>query len=274
MVIVADANRGDLISADTLFKVDDAGNDEYADFESCVTHQHSWIPEGKECDRANRMLQEAGYLGVSIRACRRENVSEDEKRYDMVLDGIPEWSDAYAVECSRTLDLPNNGGVRLNRILTMIHRPAQYAVWALPPRIPLALIICCDGFVSKNAVPTPERIAKCVVNPEHYVRSVDCLNDTLIVCWGIVNRANIQSNENVVKKVATWVKRAVPDKMWVKAIECSEACIQRLRSDHDGCVPALKWDTSAAVRMACNIPVCLGSDDNVTLEVLYVKGVD
>ena len=26
MVIVADANRGDLISADTLFKVDDAGN--------------------------------------------------------------------------------------------------------------------------------------------------------------------------------------------------------------------------------------------------------
>lgn len=274
MVIVA--SEGNVLPANTLFKVDDAGDDEYEDFTHCVTHQHGWLPGGPEVTRANRMLRaDSRFEGASLGAQLRAQVSEDERRYDMVLSGIPGWSDAYCVECSRTVDLPNDGGARINELLFMLHRPPQFAVWQLPSDVPLTFIICCDGFVSKSAVSSAAKIARCVADPELYVDDPGCLDGTLIVDWGIVDPAELGKG-GLLTKTAEKMKGAVPDDMWLKAIDDSQRRIDNLRAEFSGGrhihgrVPPLNSNIQAAVSMACNIPVVFGSDDNVTLEVLHV----
>merc|ERR1711959_256411 len=50
-----------------------------------------------------------------------------------------------------------------------LQRPPEFVVWQLPKDKTIALVTICDGFVSKAAVPTPDRIAQCLSDPYRYM---------------------------------------------------------------------------------------------------------
>ena len=173
-----------------------------------------------------------------------------------------------------------------------LQRAPEYSVWQLPEQTdyPLLIFICCDGFVSHHALPTLQHTARCIVDPETYMKDVSCLDQT---CFGtfLQNSFSDKNDGEWYRKnkvpapdasVPDWTKDATmccfrilmklaPDATWKNAVRDSFDQISRLRSANNGAVPKFTENPQAAATMAANLAVLLMSDDNVTLEAFLVS---
>jgi len=263
----------------------DGGNGDH--LTGCYTRDHGFGDQG-EFDRMNVGVKEINPNYRILRKHRTDAMPGEERfsaqtvdahRYDVLTFNEP----SRAVE---NLSLYSSTGSDA-AAFARLQRAPEYAVWQLPdcPEYPLLIFICCDGFVSHQALPSLQHTARCITDPEAYMKDISCLDQT---CFGLFLKTNsdkwYRSNKLPLPDLSepAWGQDAVqccyqllhnfaPDDTWQRAVQDSYDQITRLRSDHNGTVPVFTENPQAAAIMAVNLAVLLMSDDNVTLEAFLLS---
>ena len=191
-ILVCDANNGELLDANVLYYIDD-GSDERHDQKLCHTRTHGFGDEA-ELARFNRRLNP---FGISCGRCIRTDVMKGEIRFTGEVIG----SDTRFNECARAVETMNMYTPDFtNKGLHNLQREPEFVVWQLPERISLAIIVCCDGFVSKMAFPNTPSIARCICDPESYTKGSAFLEGTIF-----------QRCDDEVSKAQTLIRAQITD---------------------------------------------------------------
>jgi len=280
LCIVTNAKTGKLVPARIVYAIDDAPCGETPAMENCVTRAHGWELKA-EVKRMNLSLDDTG-SPMRVKASPNSKAWVGENRWEanlqnshmMYLPQEPSRSvdtlQAYVQTCATRR--AQNAAREEARVLLNLQRDPEFVVWQLPRSIPLAMFVCCDGFYSKNALPTPEAIALCIVDPEAYVRAQGVLQNTYVAFLDQEKPPSAFRDEypeaGLLEVTRDFLLSYTNDTMWQEALIDSYAYISELRARCGGRVPSLLDDIHSAVSFATNVPTLLASDDNVSIELL------
>ena len=286
--VVANATTGQLETGELIhyhdFAYADGGNGDH--LTKCHTRDHGFGDQA-EFDRMNAGVKQ---INSDYRILRKHRVDAmpgeerfsaqtvDARRYDVLTFNEP----SRAVENLSLYASTNKDAAAF----AALQRAPECAVWQLSesPEYPLLIFICCDGFVSHNALPSLEHTARCIADPEAYMKDISCLDQT---CFGLFLKTNSDQwyrdnglplpdpsepawGTNAAECCYKLLHNFAPDNTWQKAVQDSYDQIEALRSDHNGAVPKFTANPQAAAIMAVNLAVLLMSDDNVTLEAFLL----
>jgi len=267
-----------VIPAAILSAVDDAPNGATEWNNKCITRAHGWDLK-EEVSRMNQSLADA-YSPMRVRPYPNSDAWDGENRWEARVENSASGITFLAQEPSRGIDtlkiytesvMRRKGRATAEaETLMRFQRAPEYVVWQLPQDLPLAVFVCCDGFYSAKALPTEEAIARCITDPEGYVRAKPAavLQGTKMEFLDedkVLGRAG----SNLMETAKDFLMQKLTNQpSWQEAIIASHSAITALRAQHLGRVPPLLEDAQAAVAMATNVPVLLASDDNVSLELM------
>jgi len=274
-IYAANAETGEFLAADVLLHIDDGESEgtKVPAMAKCATRTHGF-GDDLEIARYNRELVPHG---MDMYKTPRTDQMKGEDRYWGKVNG----SRVEFNECARAVEsLKMYPPDIMQDSMYMMQRRAEYLVWQLPRNDdPVALIICCDGFASKKALPAPESTVRLVCDPEAYMCDVSCLDGTIFRRFGTKAKHGYPAtspawSEDAVEACYMTLSKVAPDRDWREAVETSYQQINTLRSNSGGRVPRLLENPQAATNMAANVPVLMMSDDNVTLNVLLITAVE
>ena len=261
-VLVVDIASGMVLRAKMLLHSDDAypttadctGTGDVV--VTCTTRIHDFT-DSREVDR----YQSSG-LFLNIQA--RRDAHKLEKRVKASVVGIRH----QLVEPSRTVEsLETYSPAARSAGLLELQRPTEYIVWELPTQSDVAICALCDGFVSKNALPSLDALARCICDPGRYVENGRFLDGTVL--GYMIDRKGIlppteEWQDDPLSHVTKILHDLAPDQLWKDAIMASSEICRRAP------LHRLADDPQRAVDVAVNLAVLFASDDNVTLEVTVV----
>lgn len=279
--IAVDLSSGKLVQATVLLHIDDAVPSTTAmcaggNVVDCVTTSHDFT-NTREMQRYQSALCHGD--GYSIRVKARRDALKQEHRVKAVMLNRKGVTEHQFVEPSRTVECMRNYSEATKREgVPHLQRGAEYCVWQLPTDTDVAVCVLCDGFVSKCAIPSATALARCVCDPGRYLDG-DFLSGTVLGDW-IDRKRNWWPRDMIKPGMDAWLhdplrhtmallRHIAPDDHWKDAIDKSfEAICQQAPHSDGSCCLARHPDRAAA--MIANLPVLLGSDDNVTFEAIVV----
>jgi len=245
----------------------------------CITSSHDFA-NMREVHRYEAALQRKG---CSLRVRRRRDASKKEQRMEAaIVDGDVVLH--QFVEPSRTVESMGHYSPEAQRRgVPSLQRSAEYGVWQLPREKDVALCVVCDGFVSKCALPSTAALAQCVCDPGRYLKG-DFLSGTVLGGWiqkDYSRKENKWWPQELVKPgMEAWshdplrhtkalLRHIAPDELWKNAIDQSFKAVSQQAPWSDAPCRLID-DPEGAAAVVANMPVLLGSDDNVTLEAIVV----
>jgi hypothetical protein len=260
LVGALDPVAGVLLDAQVIFYQDDAGG-------SCptcattITRTHSFT-DPAEVERYRDVLKRHGGLG--LRVDKRTDCHPLEDRCLADVTGI---SNVGLPEPSRTVQCRTSYS---DQVFHELQRSPEFVVWQLPRDRHVCIFAVCDGFESKLAMPTVDRLAECLSDPDRYLMEDNFVGTVFEACNVVTVDATWKSMATKNKILQIRDRTTLPDREWQEAHEYSCNAVVRLLEEH-GNIPKLYENPQAAVEAAVNTAVILLSDDNVTAEVLVVQ---
>ena len=276
-------SSGHIVDSPILYSIDDAlpGSERMEDpsgqAKPCMSNSHDFREESEQL-RYSTALHAAGRkLCVALR--KDAAVAENRVAATVIAARAGALSPVQLrfVEPSRTVEtLDTYPDWFIEQQLHLLQRRPEFLVWQLPER-DVALFVTCDGFESKLALPSVPHIARCICDPSLYTAS-PFLDGTVIGGW--VQEKNWWSSSFVKPQDTVWAQDPVthtkkllhhiaPDAAWKDAIDMSYNVIKST-AKADLSFACLEEDAQAAITVAANLAVLLGSDDNVTVAALIV----
>jgi len=269
-IYAGNAQTGELLPADVIYSVDDAEEPDIPShaFPMCQTRPHGFGDEA-EVRRYNKSLNPHG---ITLRPVARTDQMKGEDRYWGKVQG----SSVEFNECARAVESMNMYPAAFaSKRLHLLQREPEFVVWQLPSDVPLALIVCCDGFGSKRAMPSAAATFRCVCDPETYMGGEQCLNDTIMKRFATKAKYYPSGSpawaQDATECCYNVLHQMCPDETWRQAVVTSWESIKAMRKSFGGRVPTLLENPQAATSMATDLAVLLMSDDNVSCNVLVVS---
>lgn len=262
LVGALDPIAGGLIDAKHLFYLDDAEGRDAVDGAKTITRTHSFT-DPTEVQRYRSILKDHGGLGLRVDKRTDCHPLEDRCLADvtgMANVGLPEPS--RTVQCAQSY---------ADGIFHQLQRSPEFVVWQLPDDRPVCIFAVCDGFESKLAMPTVEKMAQCLSDPDAYLQADNFEGTVFEACNVVSVDAHWKSLTIKEKLIQIRDRTTLPDREWQEAHETSCNAIVKILDDNGGKIPRLVENPQAAVEAAVNTAVVLLSDDNVTAEVLVIQ---
>jgi len=227
------------------------------------------IPHDANSDKELRRYA-AAMPGRYVEAAKRPDCLDNENRRLLVIDG-----DTFTLEPLRSVEPPTHQFFARTD-LKPLQRCPEIQSWPAPTTAFL-LLLTCDGPFSKNAFPSPQHLARFLVQPEQYVTEVPhtILTDMRISGWlqsvGVdLDTLKGLSFSQWLEKVGERVPRAI-DVLWLAAYQPS---IQRLQvASTCGSLPSVHTDPWSAMVLAADFAIAHLSDDNITMSATVVSAV-
>ena len=248
--------------AQVLYFCDDAAGRTSADGDPhTVTRSHSFT-DASEVARYRNTLKEHGGLGLRV-----DKRTDCHPLEDRCLADVTGMSNVGLPEPSRTVQCAASYS---DNVFHSLQRSPEFVVWQLPRDKPCCVFAVCDGFESKLALPTVNKMAACISDPDQYLRD-DNFEGTVFEACNVVNVDAAWKGMSIKEKITQIRDRTtLPDREWQEAHEHSCNSLIRLFDENGGKIPTLCQKPQAAVEAAVHIAVVLLSDDNVTAEVLVI----
>jgi len=262
LVGACDPAAGALCPAEVIYYCDDAKGLERPTGPSAITRTHSFT-DSSEVERYRSALKAHG--GIGLRVDKRTDCHPLEDRCLADVVGVP---NVGLPEPSRTVQCHN---AYSDQIFHKLQREPEFVVWQLPRDRPVCIFAVCDGFESKLAMPTVERLAQCICDPMTYLTQ-DNFDGTVFEACNVVNVDANWKKLSLKDKISQIRDRTtLPDREWQEAHEGSCDAIVDLLERFNGRIPLLSEDPQAAIEAAVNTAVVLLSDDNVTAQVVVIQ---
>lgn len=262
LVGALDPVAGRLFDAEILYYVDDAAGRECAEPNQSITRTHSFT-DASEVERYRSILKKHGGLG--LRVDKRTDCHPLEQRCLADVTGI---SNVGLPEPSRTVQCQASYS---DQVFHQLQRHPEFVVWQLPRDRDVCVFAVCDGFESKLAMPTVDRLATCLSDPDTYLLE-DHFEGTVFEACNVVTvdaRWRAMSIKEKVQQIRD--RTTLPDREWQEAHEYSCDSLTRILEENQGKIPRLTEHPQPAVEAAVHTAVMLLSDDNVTAEVLVIS---
>jgi len=263
LVGALDPVKGKLIDAEVLYYVDDCDSKvKGPKLAQTITRAHSFT-DPAEVERYRSVLKQHGGLGIRVDKRTDCHPLEDRCLADVIgvsNVGLPEPS--RTVQCQASYS---------DKIFHELQRMPEFVVWQLPTTTPVCMFAVCDGFESKLAMPTVERLAQCLSDPDTYLKE-DHFDGTVFEACNVVNvdeHWKKLSNKEKIQQIRD--RTTLPDREWQEAHEYSCDSLMRLIEENKHQIPRLYENPQAAVEAAVHLAVILLSDDNVTAEVMVIQ---
>lgn len=262
---------GTLCDAEVIYYIDDArGCDSPPPppgdcaFKHTITRTHSYT-DPSEVERYRKVLK--AHAGYTLRVDKRTDCHPLE---DRCLADVVGCANVGLPEPSRTVQHHNSYS---DVIFHKLQREPEFVVWQLPPHRVVCVFAVCDGFESKLAMPTVDRLAECLADPGKYLGDDKNFAGTVFEACNVVNFSADKWKKFSVKDKILEIrdKTTLPDREWQEAHESSCDAITGLLDRYDQKIPTLQEDPQAAIEAAVNTAVVLLSDDNVTAQVVVVE---
>jgi len=272
---IGNAESGELITSTPVYWCDDAVGDAAKaaqlrpGFGNCVVRTHTFAEEW-EVERYARVLKEKH--GKEIRVAPNRSADKRENRMETKVGPVgaanaivPMWVDLP--EPSRAIEFMlefSKLGKVINDDLLALERPAEFTVWQLPDGVSCFVFAVCDGYDSKLAIPSDERLSRVIFAPHQYLQT-DFLLDT---CTSVYAPGNCGTDA---RSKIEFIKNSIfaqLDARWSTAYTESYDYVMHVLDSADR--PSLLSDPLAAITLASHICVVLLSDDNVSTEVLIL----
>ena len=286
-VFAAHPSTGQICQAQVLYHMDYANPSSQTPCgtgpEPCITSSHTYC-DSAERDRYATALHE---VEVELSVVPRKDAANAERRVNASLFCTPKRKLLHhLVEPSRTIEsLKSYPNWFVQENLHLLQRAPECTVWKLPEN-DVALFVTCDGFDSKLALPTVDKLAKCICDPAAYLAE-GFLKDTCLGGWvarepkrkkrwwdpeRFVMPSDEAWNSEPLKHTQALVRQIAPDHVWKNAVDTSFENIQNAshREASRERLPCLHENAQEAIKVAANMAVLLGSDDNVTVEAILV----
>lgn len=262
--------------------------------EPCVTTSHDFSDPLQQ-ERYNRELARVSQGDLHLDFQRRPDAAAIEKRFKAkIVSKSMNRIIMTLVEPAGTLEdlatyqcLVRSHGQEVYQAVVDLQRKTEIKVWSLRhyQGRPLAVFAGCDGFVSKKALPTPERWAQMLTNWGAYTGNHDSLlSDTVLEDWMVkkdgqlwdasfASRDSEAFQRNPLGHICDRVRNVAPDDDWRMAVAYSYRCVQEVyaRYLHKGRLPSFRENPQLNVSLGVHLPVLLGGDDNVTLEAMFIE---
>jgi len=263
LVGACDPERRALCDAQVIYYMDDAGAVGEPPLEkTTITRTHSFT-DPLEVERYRSTLKKHGGIGLRVDKRTDCHPLEDRCLADVVgvaNVGLPEPS--RTVQCHTAYS---------DQIFHKLQRDPEFVVWQLPHDRPVCIFAVCDGFESKLAMPTVDRLAQCLCDPGTYL-AADRFEGTVFEACNVVSVDANWKKMSTAEKIRTIRDRTtLPDQEWQDAHEGSCDAICNLLERFHGKIPLLVEDPQSAIEAAVNTAVVLLSDDNVTAQVVVVE---
>lgn len=226
-----------------------------------ITRTHPFT-DRSEVDRYQSTLKAHGGLG--IRVYQRTDCHPLEDRCLADVTGV---DNVGLPEPSRTVQ---SAGAYSMNVFHELQRHPEFVVWQLPTNAPVSVFAVCDGFESKLAMPSVDRLAQCLCSPGEYLKGDNFDGTVFEACRVITVDANWQRLSCKEKILQIRDRTTLPDREWQEAHEYSCDKLVELLDRYGGELPTLQADPQSAVEAAVNLAVVLLSDDNVTAEILVL----
>jgi serine/threonine protein phosphatase PrpC len=271
-VFIADTESGEIINGTKLFYQDDTMPEKEFEMElgKCITTTHDFTVE----DEINLYLNFCREHNLSISIKRRNSATRFENRYLAQVNSI------YLPEPSRTIEpITYYKKYDLDQLID-IQRTPEITVWNIDQDYQnLALCAVCDGFVSKKALPTFDKVSQVLLNPGRYIQEAGLLDGTLIGNW--LETKNWWGKDYIKPSHESWnldpilyanklVHKIVPDKLWKDAVQESINKIEEIRNRIPPDEIRACLNLQDCVDMAVQIPISIASDDNVSCCVVLL----
>ena len=223
--------------------------------------------------------------GLRVERVRRRDAHPSEERYlaKLVTGPVENSVTRCELPCepSRTVEAAC-GVSAIGQTLMQLQREPEMQQFRLLPGETYHVFACCDGFVSKKAIPTMDRLASLLCAPLQYMRSAAFFTQGTVFeqwrqskpTWWSPFPTHKRTAYDVSKEAglsdfevqAARVRHIAPDEGWRKAVDKAThvvRCMHHCSSDeHDVTMRNRPLD---AVQTSVEIPVLLGGDDNVSV---------
>lgn len=247
-----------------------------------------------EIARYQEYLKSTGSRTLKVKP--KQGAPAKEKRFEASVHNGFKITDL--VEPSRTIE--NRSFYNTEPDLQALQNPPETMIWRLDTNQTTAIAFFCDGFESKFAIPSNERIASLISDPGAYIMNSDIVSDTILGGWlcttgwwpagpikkticgsdwspsegEYVKPSDVRFATRPFLYVSETLLGIAPDAEWQQAVVHSLGELTRMHdaaiADGRDCIPSLLDDAETAVIAATHVPVLLASDDNVTLEVQII----
>lgn len=250
-----------LFNAEVIYYHDDAAGLTGPSGGQTITRSHSFT-DASEVERYRATLK--AHNGLGLRVDKRTDCHPLEDRCladvtGVANVGLPEPS--RTVQCRASYSDP---------VFHNLQRSPEFVVWQLPRDRPVCIFAVCDGFESKLAMPTVDRMASCLSDPNQYLLDDNFHGTVFEACNVVTVDAHWKSQCTKDKIEQIKARTTLPDREWQEAHEYSCSEVVRILTENGGSIPKLVEKPQQAVEAAVNTAVILLSDDNVTAEVLVV----
>jgi len=265
MVFMSDCETGNIINACKIYEVDIANpeKDTELGYSPCVTEISDYSVE-EEVKLYKKICQENN---TKFSVNKRRDAVAMENRY-LATVGFTDLS-----EPSRTIEKKKI--YDKFKFLLDLQRAPIFSVWDLGPiDCSMALCAVCDGFVSKLAVPTNDRISQAVINPGLYIQNPDILDGSVLGEWvknkpwwnklDLIKPDHEEWGNDPCINTAKLVHAIAPDKLWKDAVQTSIDKIERIKNEVSLDDLRVTRNIQESVNLSSLIPCCLASDDNVS----------
>jgi len=261
LVGACDPNLGVICTGECIYYFDDASSLKSPASPQNITRAHSFT-DAHEVERYRTILKKHG--GIGLRVDKRTDCHPLE---DRCLADVTGMANVGLPEPSRTVQCATSYS---DQIFHQLQRDPEFAVWQLPRDREICIFAVCDGFESKLAMPTVDRLAKCLCDPGVYLAG-DNFDGTVFEACNVVNVDAVWKKMTTQEKIMQIRDRTtLPDREWQEAHEYSCDSLVSLLTRFNGRIPPLREDPQSAVEAAVHTAVVLLSDDNVTAEVVVV----
>jgi hypothetical protein len=271
MVFMANSISGSIENGCKIFSNDDADSEKYIElgYQPCLTVIHDFNNPNEAS--LYKKLCETNPRNFTITP--RTDACALEKR---VLGKI---GFTHLPEPSRTLE--SDSWYRKNRLefVKDIQRTPEISVWEFQSLDGLALCAVCDGFVSKMSLSSEDKVAQVIMNPGSYICRLDIMEGTLISNWfgnpkmwkeDAVKPGNIDWGKDPIYYANRLVHHIAPDKAWKDAVQTSLDTIVSIRERAPEAELNVISNLQLSLDLAVQIPISLGSDDNVSACVVLL----
>jgi len=260
LVGALDPVAGCIFDAAILYYIDDAGGGDPSSTKT-ITRTHSFT-DAREVERYRAELKKKN---LGLRVDKRTDCHPLEDRCLADVTGI---SNVGLPEPSRTVQCQASYS---DQVFHRLQRDPEFICWQLPRDGHVCIFAVCDGFESKLAMPTVERMARCLSDPAQYLLEDNFDGTVFEACNVVTVDARWKSMSTVDKIKQIRERTTLPDREWQDAHEYSCDELVRILTDHGDTIPKLVENPQPAVEAAVHTAVILLSDDNVTAEVLVIK---
>lgn len=137
----------------------------------------------------------------------------------------------------------------------------------------LVLVLACDGFSSKNAFPTMDRLARFLSNPEAYILDPTIFEDTCFAAYAkkdIVKLRAVKDDGRTVIEQLRLIYDVVQhhvsgDTVWAAArTKAIEWFVEDIERNNGKLASGVSENAQRAMDAAANFAILLLSDDNIT----------